>query len=74
MLVPNKFISIEESVLGHLPILLMPAGTKIKIKDLYKLKESNFECIDHFIYALDILFVLEKITIDHNTGIINYAA
>lgn len=64
MIVPNKAISFDESILSKLPLILKRVGTsKISVATLYNETKSSFTDISQFLIALDTLFVLEKINI-----------
>lgn len=64
MIVPNKAISYDESILSKLPLILKRVGTaKISVVTLYHETKSSFTDISQFLIALDTLFLLEKINI-----------
>jgi hypothetical protein len=73
MITPNKFITFKQSILGKIH-LLCRSGRSIGLHDLYELNKENFGGIDEFIYALDVLFVLDRISVDLDTGVVNYAS
>lgn len=73
MIVPSKFITIGDSVLGNVVELLIPGVESMSLKDLYFARGHLFECIDRFLYALDILYVLGKIDIDFERELVVYA-
>jgi hypothetical protein len=73
MIIPSKFTSFGESALGKITELLDYGTAEIKITVLYHLKSDKFECIDHFLYALDVLYVLGKIDIDLDKKVVVYA-
>jgi hypothetical protein len=73
MITPNKFITLQQSVLGRLPLVLeQPAA--IPIGDLYQELEGTFPDINEFIYALDVLRALGRINVDFDTGIVHHVA
>ncbi|WP_350029608.1 ABC-three component system middle component 7 [Caballeronia sp. ATUFL_M1_KS5A] len=72
MITPSKFISFEKSILSRLPFLCVDAD-QISIRDLYALTADHFAAIDEFLYALDVLYILNKINIDFESEIIEYA-
>lgn len=69
MIVPNKVISFNESIIGKMIFVLsqINEGT-IDICSLYNNTLNYFEDINEFIYALDVLFLLELIYYDKNKG------
>ena len=74
MIVPNKYSPLEKTVLGKLRfiIALKDEHTRISIMELYRSVGKKFDCIDEFLYALDVLFLLEKINVDFAEGVIEY--
>ncbi|WP_432207340.1 ABC-three component system middle component 7 [Burkholderia cenocepacia] len=71
MITPNKFISFDQSVLAKLPAMYV--GSKsIGIRDLYSKVSSVFESVDEFMYALDVLYVLNRINVDFDLRVVNY--
>lgn len=73
MITPSKFITLQQSILGRLPLLLAlpPPYT---IHQLYKHVEDDFPDINEFIYAVDALYVLGKLDVDLESGIVRHAA
>lgn len=74
MIFPNKFIKFEESILFKmLSILKICKGKEVvSISELYSLSENKFDCIDEFLYSIDILYILDTIQIDFNSNQISY--
>lgn len=70
MIVPTKFTSLDESILGKSPAILMAFEKFVSIHDLYKLVEQDFEDAGEFLYAIDILYVLGSIQFDSKTGVV----
>ncbi|VVE30266.1 hypothetical protein PTE30175_03517 [Pandoraea terrae] len=71
MITPSKFISFEQSILSRLPVMRVDAKT-ISIRDLYALTADHFSAIDEFLYALDVLYILDKINIDFESESVEY--
>ena len=69
MITPNKFISFNESVLSKLKFIL-DVNESMPISDLYLLLADRFDDIDQFLYALDVLYVLDKININNKAELI----
>lgn len=62
MIVPNKAVPYEASLLSKLPILLqIISKEQIPVIDLYHRVQSEFENVSQFLLTLDTLFVLGKI-------------
>lgn len=63
MIVPNKALSLDESALGLSSYILGVGPESFLIEDLWGEVKHNFPSIDHFIIALDVLYVLNKVKI-----------
>ncbi|MCM2570565.1 MULTISPECIES: ABC-three component system middle component 7 [Alcaligenaceae] len=72
MITPNKFISFDQSVLAKLPAMLVDEKT-ISIHDLYTKVSNAFENVDEFMYALDVLYILNKVNVDFDLKTVTYA-
>ncbi|CAM4307901.1 ABC-three component system middle component 7 [Treponema peruense] len=72
MLLPNKTVTYKESIISKFPFILnLLCNTKerkIKIYDLCKKTNKEFESTTDFIQTLDALFALNKIKLDENSG------
>lgn len=73
MITPNKAISIEESVLSKLSLILRTGPSSLDLVELFHCVASQFESIDEFLLALDTLYVLGNIDIDFSERSVNYA-
>jgi hypothetical protein len=73
LITPNKVIMLRESALGRTPIVLREKGSHDHIASLYDRVHENFESIDQFLLALDVLYVLGQIEVDLSTGVVTYA-
>lgn len=71
MIVPSKFIPLKDSVIGKLSYLFVK-DKQIGVHELYEIVSEKFDGVDQFIYALDVLYVLDKIDIDFEKGVIVY--
>lgn len=60
-MLPNKFMPYAQSLLSKLPLLLESRATRCV--QLYVEHAENFDSIDEFILALDVLYVLGRIEI-----------
>ena len=73
MIVPNKVVSFNESIIGKMPIILECLLKKdMTIKELFFTTQDSFEEIDEFIYSLDVLFLLDAIKVDFDKGVVTY--
>lgn len=73
MLVPNKTISLNESCLYRAALLLSKLKDEISVIELYQAEKRMFLDLSDFIYVLDLLFVLDKVVLDEDNGVIKYA-
>ena len=74
MIAPNKIIPLDDSALGHCPLILRHGPRPIDLVALYHKVADHFESIDQFLVTLDVLFVLRRIDIDPDTRRISYAS
>jgi len=74
MILPNKVISFSDSIIGKMPIILKKLSYKeCLIHELYIATEERFDGVEEFIYALDVLYLLDAITVDFEKGVVKYA-
>lgn len=72
-MLPNKFHSIDKSILSKLiPLMEQKSTEPISIKTLAKKNKKYFKDTAELILALDILFILGVIEIDPTTKDIHY--
>lgn len=72
MLGPSKFVPLDKSSLGQAAVLLANLSHDVSLSELFIETHEYFEDIVQFIYALDVLFVLGKIKVDFQTGIVSH--
>lgn len=72
MIVPNKFVSLDDSGLGHIGVILDEGPDPIGLEELYKKVERKFDGVDQFLIALDILFLLNKIEVNFESRTVMY--
>lgn len=73
MITPNKVVTLKESALGKTGFILSQGPEPIPVSALYQRVSKQFDSIDQFLLTLDLLFVLGRVAIDHNTRMITYA-
>ncbi len=73
MITPNKVITLRESALGRTPVILREKTSRANLVDLYNKVGKDFESLDQFLLAIDVLYVLGQIDVDFSTGVITYA-
>lgn len=62
MIVPNKAVSFEKSLLSKLPQILQALSNgSLQVTDLYRRMKGDFSDVNQFILALDMLFILGKV-------------
>lgn len=73
MLVPNKVIRFNESILGKMTFILEELSKgQMTIEELYSSTHDYFEEVDEFIISLDVLYLLDSIVIDFEKGVVTY--
>jgi hypothetical protein len=70
---PNKAITLRESALGRTPIILREKASQANLVSLYDKVGKEFESIDQFLLAIDVLYILGQIDVDLATGVVTYA-
>ena len=73
MIMPNKVITLRESALGRTPIILHEKASHANLVSLYGKVGKEFESIDQFLLAIDVLYILGQIDVDLSTGLVTYA-
>lgn len=73
MIVPNKIIPFNESVISKLEFVLRELGDEEELINLYHKVERKFTGIDQFLYAIDALYALDRISIDEPTRAVKHA-
>lgn len=61
MIVPNKFTSLDRSLISRLPILLSDLENHRTVLELYESNQHTFEDVSEFLIALDVLYVLGRV-------------
>lgn len=74
MIFPNKVVSLEQSALSLTPVILELGPSPISVAQAYEEVGDEFESIDQFLLALDLLFAIGRIDVDMASGIISYAS
>jgi hypothetical protein len=73
LITPNKVITLRESALGRTPTILREKPSQDDLAGLYDRVRKDFESIDQFLLALDVLYILGQIEVDLSTGVVTYA-
>jgi hypothetical protein len=74
VITPNKVVPLSASVLGHLTHIIKAGPEPTRMVDLFEQVGDKFESIDQFLMALDVLFLLDRLTVDFNNDKVVYAA
>lgn len=69
---PSKFTNFDKSILAKISMLILDDIETISLSELIEIRLNKFEDISEFMFALDVLYVLEKIKLDENDGVIKY--
>lgn len=70
MIIPNKFLSFDETILSKLEYVLVHIDDGMPILDLFRKVNKKLKDINQFILALDTLYFLELIKVDFEKRII----
>lgn len=72
MITPNKVVTLKDSAMGKVGLILSQGPTPVPISALYKRVSNNFDSIDQFLLTLDLLFVLGRVDIDQDSRMLTY--
>ena len=72
MITPNKFTPFDQSVLRKLEVILARETDDVDISTLFEETSTILGDINQFMYALDVLFILDCIEIDFKTRTLTY--
>ncbi|MFB2861907.1 MULTISPECIES: ABC-three component system middle component 7 [Aeromonas] len=70
MITPNKSIPLKDSIIFKMLSILETNFETMTLIELYQNTKSEFIEIDEFIYSIDALYVLGKIELNIEQGII----
>lgn len=69
---PSKFTNFDSSILAKISMLMLDDVETISLSELIRIRLDKFEDISEFMLALDVLFVLKKIELEDDKGMIKY--
>lgn len=69
---PSKFTTFDRSILAKVSFLVLDDVEATSLSELIDSRLDRFEDISEFMMALDVLFVLGKIELDEDKGVIKY--
>lgn len=64
MIIPNKSVPFKKTVIHKMLVIVELDFEEMAISELYKKTKTKFSSMDEFVYSLDLLYVLDKITIN----------
>lgn len=70
MITPSKSTEFKDSIIYKMTYILDVDFFRKPLIDLYEETKSKFECIDEFIYAIDVLYILGKIKLEMESGVV----
>ncbi len=73
MILPNKVVTLEDSALGLVGVILDQGPDAIQLMKLYHIVSDSFESIDQFLLTMDLLYVLGRVDVNFQTGRVSYA-
>lgn len=73
MLIPTKFTRLEESTIFKMRCIISSKKDGETIFDVFSKTKNNFYDASEFLHALDILFVLNLLDVQDDSGVIEYA-
>lgn len=71
MITPNKFISFTSSSLSDVDKIFNALDDVSLISELYKKVNRSFKSIENFMFAIEILYLADKINVDLPSGMIS---
>lgn len=64
MIIPNKIISLEQSVLGKSRYILSALSSEpVNVSSIFNDVKIHFDDVNEFVLALDVLFSLDQISL-----------
>lgn len=74
MIVPNKVTAYQESMISKMLNIVeqLEVENKLKVINLFNEVSHEFEGVEEFMYSLEVLFLLEVINVDTDSGVVSY--
>ncbi|WP_460353070.1 MULTISPECIES: ABC-three component system middle component 7 [unclassified Pseudomonas] len=70
MISPNKFVTYNESALSKVEKVYNLFEESMFIGELYDAAKKYLDSIDQFMYAIEILYLNDKILVDFDSGLV----
>ena len=74
MITPNKVVPLDTSVIGRIVDILKAGPLPVRVEELFAEVGEQFESVDQFLLALDVLYILDRIDVDFQREMVVYAA
>lgn len=72
-MLPNKVISISESIIWRFPIIIDELKKEnLRVDDLWEKLSTKFEDVNQFIMCLDALFILNNLEYNESYEVLKY--
>jgi|GEM_PF-573220 len=73
MILPNKVLRLEDSIIGKTPYLLDALKQHdMSVAELNNTVSNHFEDINEFFITIDVLFVLNSVVLGKENGVLKY--
>lgn len=69
---PSKFTNFDSSILAKISALILDDIEVVTLSELMRIRLDKFEDISEFMLALDVLYVLGRIELDEDKGVVKY--
>ncbi|KXI22482.1 ABC-three component system middle component 7 [Photobacterium sanguinicancri] len=70
MITPTKSTPLEKSIIYKMTYVLSVNFESITVLDLYQKTRNHFNSIEELVWSLDVLYILNKIEIDRESGVV----
>lgn len=70
MITPGKAVPLKDSVIFKMLSIVEMDFIEADLVDIYNATKSKFDCIDEFLYSIDVLYILNKLDVDFKSGVV----
>lgn len=70
MITPTKSTPLQESIIYKMTYVLSVRFERITVLELYRKTRKHFNSIEELVWSLDVLYILNRIKIDRESGVI----
>lgn len=71
MITPNKVTPLKNSALGKVDLTYELIDGKRSVGELYEAAQSRYDSMEQFLYAIEILYLTDKIEFNELNGVIS---